>query len=275
MATSQRTDVARRDEAQQQAVQLSREEARKFIEPFLPEGMSVERVAATIQLAIKNDETGALRKCTRESLVLGAARILQWHLDLGTTAYLIPFGNKAVPVASYQGLASLAIASRAVRFFDPQVVRDGDVFEYQLGTEGFVRHRPLSKNTGPITHVYCVVTLPYGAKVFDVMSIEEVDEVRLTYSKQWKKGPCPAWYAKKTIIRRVTKMLPKDPALAAFFAAVEQESEVELGGDDTRAGVRSLSHEETPVATARAEIGQHEGDGSDSDDSTDDNWLET
>jgi phage RecT family recombinase len=265
MATSQGTEMTR---VNVQAVMTS-EQARKYIEPFLPEGVSVERVAAAVQLAVRNDETGKLAQCTPASLVTAAAKILQWGLEIGTTAFLVPFKGKAVPIASYQGLAALAIASGAVRFFDPQVVREGDRFEYELGTEGKIRHTPLGgrdRKKAPITHAYCVVTLPFGAKVFDVMTIEEIDEVRLEYSKQWKQGACPPWYAKKTIVRRITKLLPKDPKLAAFFNALRGDQEVEVGDiGEEHVASRSLRDEDDfPVrpasATATRDPGEDDGE---------------
>ena len=45
-------------------------------------------------------------------------------------------------------------------------------------------------------------------------------------SKQWSKGALPAWYAKKTAVRRVVNLIPKNAKLASVLATVE---EVEAG----------------------------------------------
>lgn len=202
---------------------ITAEKARKYIEPFLPQGINIERVAASVMLAVRNDESGKLGKCTPESLVLGAARIQQWHLELGVTAHLIPFGEKAVPVADYKGLCELMIASKAVRYVEAREVREGDDFDFAFGLEPFLRHKPISKNRAAITHVYCIIHLPFGRKAFEVMSAAAVDAIRQQYSKQHKEGPLTAWYAKKTIIRQTAKLLPKSPELAQLFNVLETD----------------------------------------------------
>lgn len=209
--------------------------AKRLIERFLPQGVDVERVAATVIMAMKQDKTKMLRKCTPESLVLGVARIQQWGLDLGVTAYLLPFKDKdkgiveAVPVASYHGLAELMIASGAVRFVTARVVYAGDEFRYSYGTPGELFHKPCSKEErGPITHAYCVLDLPYGRQVFEVMLVEDIEEIRKKFSKQWSEGPLKPWYAKKTVVRQVSKLVPKNPRLARALAVMEHEQAVEI-----------------------------------------------
>lgn len=252
---------------------ITSEKARAFIEPFLPKGTDIQRVAASVMLAIRKDETGALRKCTNDSLVLGVAKIAQWGLELGVTAHLLPFKNgaltdaarkanpkaadvnEAVPVADYKGLCELMIASKSVRYVEAREVRDGDRFEYSFGLGAKLEHQPFGgrgRTAKPITHVYCIVHLPFQSQAFDVMTAEEVEEIRQGHSKQWKKGPLPAWYAKKTIIRRVAKLLPKNPALAKFFTALESDREVEFGNPEALA-VRIDADDDRPQLNAGAE----------------------
>lgn len=221
---------------------ITSENARAYIEPFLPPGTNIERVAASAMLACKNDATGKLKKCTPESLILGVARIQQWRLELGVTAHLIPFktdvvinGEKAkalvaTPVADYKGLCELMIASQAVRFVEAREVREGDTFTYKFGLDSKLDHVPAGgreRLTKKITHVYVIFRLPFQSVAFDVMTADEVEEVRQKFSQQWKTGPLTAWYAKKTIIRRGAKLLPKNPALAAFFKTVQEEEAIE------------------------------------------------
>jgi phage RecT family recombinase len=252
---------------------MTSDQARAYIEPFLPKGTDIQRVAATVMLAIRKDETGTLRRCTGESLILGVARIQQWGLELGVTAHLIPFKNgglteaaqkkdskapavyDAVPVADYKGLTELMIATKAVRYVEAREVRDGDHFEYRFGLDSKLEHRPFGgreRLRKPITHVYCVVHLPFGSRAFDVMTAEQVEEIRQRYSKQWKTGPLTAWYAKKTIIRQVAKLLPKNPALAKFFEVLEQDREVETA--DVAAATAVVEREEDTDDRPRAQV---------------------
>lgn len=213
--------------------------SRAYIEPYLPKGTDIARCIAAVQMAIKNDDTGKLGQCTPESLVLGVARIQSWSLELGVNAYLLPFKDKAVPVAGYQGLIELMIASGAVRGVSVEVVREGDEFEYEYGLDPILRHKPKHKNTGAITFVYIIIRLPFGDKTFSVMSAADVDQIRQAHSKQWKSGPLPAWYAKKTMIRQSAKLWPKNPKLAAALRVLHQDELTldELPDGDLPAGV--------------------------------------
>jgi phage RecT family recombinase len=188
-----------------------------------------------------------------DSVVMGVARIASWHLELGVTAHLIPFGGKAVPVADYKGLCELMIATKAVRYIEAREVREGDVFEYAFGLEPVLRHQPIARSKAAITHVYCVLHLPFGRKAFEVMLAEEVEEIRKKHSKQWKEGPLPAWYAKKTIIRRTAKTLPKNPELAQFFSVLETD-EINLDEeiDDATGHVKPAALAADPGVTTPA-----------------------
>ncbi|HXU02136.1 MAG TPA: recombinase RecT [Polyangia bacterium] len=233
--------------------------AQQYIAKFLPEGTDLERVAATVLLAIKNDKTKMLGKCTPESLVLGVARIQQWGLELGMTAHLLPFKNndagtvEATPVADYKGLAELMISTGAVRFIDPKVVYAGDQFEYRLGTDAHINHIPCAKvKRGAITHAYVLIHLPGGRIVFDVMLAEDIDDIRQKYSKQWKGGPLPSWYAKKTLVRQVSKLIPKNPRYAEAFAKIAQVFEDERTVE--------IENGDKPVAALRAAVNEDDDD---------------
>lgn len=207
------------------------------LNPFLPKGMSLEAVAQIVQMmAVKQPE---LLACTPSSLLMGITRGLRAGLELGETWHLLTFKNSEMtaqagrPIyectgtADYKGLAQLMIASGAVRYVDPQVVREGDAYEETLGLEKTLVHRH-GATRGKIVRAYVILTLPFGLKDFLSMSIEEIDAIRLRHSKQWKKGECPEWYAKKTVIRQIAKLLPKSPRLKAVFGAIEQDEQAEV-----------------------------------------------
>jgi recombination protein RecT len=219
------------------------------LQPFLPKGErdedGMKRVAAGVHLNLK--QNALLADCFkssfgRESVIEGVARILQWGLDLGVTAHLVPFRTKvkvdgkeeyhylATPIADYKGLAQLMIASGAVRAIDTHVVREGDDFDYELGLEARLVHRPNSKSTAPITHAYCILRMRGGIPMWQVMSAEEIDEIRLRHSKQWARNakgeviPLQGWYARKTVLRQVAKLVPKDARLASALMVMQDEA---------------------------------------------------
>lgn len=207
------------------------------VHPFLPKGMTLEGVAQIVQMmAVKQPE---LLSSTPSSLLIAVTRGLRSGLELGETWHLLPFKNTAMtakagrPVyevtgsADYKGLAQLMIQSGAVRYVDPQVVREGDTFEETLGLEKNLVHR-LGAKRGKITHAYVILTLPFGVKDFLSMTITQIDAIRLAKSKSWKQGECPEWYAKKTVIRQIAKLLPKGRKMAPVFQAIENDEEAEL-----------------------------------------------
>lgn len=207
------------------------------INPFLPKGVTLEAIGQAVQMmAVKQPD---LLACTPSSLVIGISRGLRAGLELGETWHLLTFRNKDLSaqhgrdifectgVADYKGLAQLMIASGAVRYVDAQVVREGDTFTYQLGLDKKLDHIPGGKH-GRITHAYVVLTLPFGVKDFHVMTIDEIDAIRTAKSRQWKSGVCPDWYAKKTVIRQIAKLLPKDRRMMAVMRAIDQDEAAEL-----------------------------------------------
>lgn len=200
------------------------------IAPFLPPGVSPERVLAAVSYAIR--QTPEIAKCQPESVIDSVARIQQWGLEIGVTAHLVPFKGKCTAVADYKGLAELMIRSRAVRHVEARVVYERDRFEYSFGLDAKLEHQPsTAKERGKITHAYAVLRLPFGYSAFEVMPIEDIEEIRKRYSKQWgpdKVRDCPAWYAKKTVVRQAAKLVPKDPRFADALRVIQEEEATEF-----------------------------------------------
>ncbi len=195
-----------------------------MIAPMLPRGVTAERMLQAALLCATLDATGKLAQCTPKSLALGVARIAQWGLEPGVTAHLVPFGTTATAVADYKGLIQLMreCGSR----IDAQVVREGDVFEYEMGLTPMLRHVPRGK-AAPIVAAYCIVRRRGEEPTFEVMTADEIDAIRQKHSKQWKAGALPEWYARKTVVRRASKYVPMyGDAGAKLRMALEQDVEV-------------------------------------------------
>ena len=227
MAT-QAVTVAEQREAKGGVAALM-EARRNRIEPFLPEGVSLDRVMAAAWLATKDNP--ALLECEPESLVMAVAKVQQWGLEIGVTAYLVPFGKKVTPVADYKGLVELVVASGAARAVESHVVYEKEHFEFEQGLTPKLVHRPaaMAKDRGKMIGVYCIIRLRFGHVQLHYMTIDEVDAIRQKHSKSWKAGDVPAWYARKTCVRQATKMLPKNARLAKALAVIEEEEAVEFG----------------------------------------------
>lgn len=218
MADNQQTGVA---VIKNLTAVLSSDVAKERILPFLPEGSNYERVMAAAQYAVR--KMPDLLKCTPHSIIDAVAKIQQWQLEIGTTAHLVPFGAKCEAVADYKGLAELMVRSGAVRHVEARVVYENDTFRYKLGTSSEIDHTPTSdKNRGAITHAYVILYLPFNRISFEVMVVADIEAIRSKYSKQWKNGPLPAWYAKKTVVRQSVKLIPKDPRYSAALLALQE-----------------------------------------------------
>ena len=194
---------------------------------FLPEGVNVDRVIAAAQLSVM--KLPAIAECTPQSIVLACARIAQWGLEIGDTAHLVPFGRECTPVPDYRGLVEMIVRSGAARSVEARLVREGDEFRYAYGTAKFIEHRPNAKSSAPITHAYAIANLRFQAFDFVVLDREEIEAVRAK-SKQWAKGALEAcaWYAKKTAVRRVVNLIPKNPKLAEVLRSLEEIPEAEF-----------------------------------------------
>ena len=199
---------------------------------LLPKSITPERmVKAALVSAVRNPD---IAKCTRESILLAVMRAAQLGLEIGEDIHLVPVnkkqGNEYVKVCEawpdYRGLMRLAMQGGLVRHMVPYVVRRGDQFHYELGLNETLQHLPQSKPTAPITHAYAIITLRFGAKTFHVLTIEEIEE-RRAKSKQWspeKVRECPAWWAKKTVVR---DWLNRQPKTAKLSEALELDERVD------------------------------------------------
>jgi len=189
----------------------------KLLEPraevlakLLPKGLNVERAIAAAQLAAYQNPD--LLKCDPVSIFLSVGKIAMWGLEVGTTAYLVPFGKTCTAVKDFKGVIELICRARAARTVRPGVVRDGDYFEVEEGTTPFIKHRPLPNNAGAVTHFYAVAY--HGRDIpptFKWMTVAQVEAHRQKFSKQHKSGSLPEWYGVKTCVHLLGKTLVQNP----------------------------------------------------------------
>lgn len=211
--------------------QITRTTFKTEIERWAPEiskvayrGFTPDRVfAAALEAAVQDPK---LFEATPQSLYRAVLRTARWGLDIGDTVFLVPINKKVskrgepdrwVTVAeawpAYTGLKALAIRQGVIRGMEEFVVYTGDQFEYQLGLDAYLRHRPCSNpaSRGAIIGAYSIIRLPFGERTFNYMPIADIEAIR-GKSRSW--GPdksliCPPWYAKKTAVRDYLNRQPK------------------------------------------------------------------
>lgn len=219
------------------AVIRTSKSARAQLQAFLPEGVSLERVAASVDLALRKaraDHKGtglsALEQCEPASVLLAVAKIQQWGLEIGETAHLVPFGKSCTAIADYKGLAELMVASGAARMVESHCVYEKEGFRLKRGTTTEVEHQPIQDpaQRGKMIGAYAIVHVRGGLPLVEFMAASEIDTIRQEKSKQWKQGPLTEWYARKTVIRRVAKYVPKNPRLAKILGEIDREMPIEV-----------------------------------------------
>lgn len=177
------------------------------------------------------------------SCVLSAAQLgLEVNTPLGQ-AYLIPRKNKVKdksgnerPVLEctlqigYQGFMDLARRSGEVSAIYAEAVYPGDRFEYELGLDKTLKHKPsddADRESKQLTHVYAVAKLKNGEPLFVVLTRAQVEK----YRKRGGGRSFSPWdsdyeaMAKKTAVRRLFTWIPKSAEIAGA-AAIDEAPEL-------------------------------------------------
>lgn len=190
----------------------------KEIAKALPSVITPERfIRITLSAMSTNPK---LAECSPKSFLGAMMTAAQLGLEPNTPlgqAYLIPFWNGKSKTLEcqfqlgYKGLMDLAYRSGEVKIIQAHVVYANDEFEYSLGLEPVLKHRPAQKDRGEPTHVYAMFRTKDDGYGFTVMSMEEVRAHAARYSKSFGNGPWQTNFeemAKKTVLKRVLKYAP-------------------------------------------------------------------
>ena len=159
----------------------------------LPKHLSAERmIQMATQVIVKNPR---IAECEASSLI-GAvmqASILGFKPteSLGQV-YFVPYGSKVQFQIGYKGYIDLARRSGQIKTLYAYTVYSADEFEYELGLNPQLRHKPAAGDRGEMVNVYAVAHYKDGGYNFVVLSKDEVERLRLRNSFQ-KTKPSGAW----------------------------------------------------------------------------------
>jgi len=156
-----------------------------------------------------------LLQCEARSVLGAIFSAAQLHLSFSGLgqAYLVPYWNKTKNVMEcqfqigYRGFIDLFYRHQSSFMIEAGVVKEGDDFDFQLGTEKYIKHK-WGKERGNLTDVYAIATIR-NEKTFVVLSKKDVDEVKKLYAKTtniWDKHYDVM--AMKTAVKRLCKFLP-------------------------------------------------------------------
>lgn len=210
-----------------QTIQNMLEKNKGQLQMALPKHVTAERMIRVVVTSLRR--VPALMQCHTASLVSCIFQAAQLGLEVDNGlghAYLIPFGKECTLIIGYKGMIDLARRSGQVSTIKAVAVHDGDQFEHEEGLDPKLVHKPKANNhKSPITHVYAVCKLRDGTSQFEVMSLEQVKEIQAS-SRSGKSGPWIKNFeemAKKTVIRRLFKMMPVSIEIQRAVAVDEQQ----------------------------------------------------
>jgi len=186
------------------------------ISKALPATMSADRFVSRMKAAAI--KTPKLNQCTVVS-------VSQCMLDLaglglepdGRLVHLIPYKDTCTLIIDYKGLVALALRSPSISSIRADIVCENDDFEVNMScvTKHVINYK---EDRGAPYLAWACCTKSDGTQAeFSVMTYVEIEKIR--QASQGRNGtPWSKHYnemAKKTVIRRLCKLLPIDPAVQA------------------------------------------------------------
>jgi recombination protein RecT len=259
------------DQVEQSPAVLALDARAQALVDLLPDQAAADRFRrVVIQALVKNPE---LLECTPDSVVLSVFEAAAQGLEptgAAGGAHLVPYnvnvGSKDRPryekraqlIVDYRGVIRLVTKPDSeIASMEARVVKEGDEFSYQLGTDAFVNHVPSldpGRSAKATTHVYSIARLRRGgAPLVDVEDRAGVERVQ----KRGRQGGFSPWssdwdeMAKKTIIKRHAKVLPVRPEIRSLLVR-----EDELGGIVDDAPAAAVPAGETRAAQLGSRIRQ-------------------
>lgn len=182
--------------------------------------------AFAVQQLENNDYLLSIAMSNRASVINAVTNVAAIGISLNPArkqAYLVPRDKKVCLDISYIGLVDLATQSGSIVWCKAELVFANDSFEMgEPGTLPAHKFNPFSKDRGEVIGAYCVAKTPTGEYLCDAMSIDDINAIR-DRSSAWKaykskNVTCP-WVtdpgemAKKTVIKRASKLWPKNDRL--------------------------------------------------------------
>lgn len=212
-------------------------QAQKQFEASNEYKMNFNREAGfAIQILTQND---FLASCEQESIRNAVVNVSLTGLTLNPAlkyAYLIPRGGKCILDISYMGMIKVLTDAGAVKNVDAGVIYSNDKYDFRKGTDPYFKHIPALYNRGEKVGAYAIAFLRDGGFQFEILGRDEIEKVRATsesYKNEktrnyspWEKWEDEMW--KKTVLKRLFKLLPKTNFSDQLIAAISNEHENDI-----------------------------------------------
>jgi recombination protein RecT len=223
---------------------------REQIASVLPAHITPDKFIRTVMTAVT--QKPSLLKADRRTLFNECLKCATDGLyPDGREAALVEFGDKVQYMPMVRGLIKLARQSGEISTLSANIVREGDEFEYVLGDDERLIHKPNLDGNGAPRLVYATVTFKDGSRQREVLTMADVAKVRAV-SRAKNGGPWKDWFeemAKKTAIRRLLKYVSLSPDVERAatrdeetdFQAQKRVALAAVAADPHRAALAAMS----------------------------------
>lgn len=216
----------------------------------------LNKVLANFYFVCKKNED-KLSKLDLNSVLESLTKCCQYELvpDNINACLILFFNNQSKKFdltfqPMYQGLLEALYKTGICKSISAEVVFEGDEFDYNLGSQQFVKHKKdLRGKRDKRLAVYVDFELTNGSRVVRVMTIDEVEKVRKVAKTQkvWNEN----WeeMAIKTVIKRGYKHCPKTEKLSELIAydnTIDYDFEAEKE-DKKIQGIKNIINETPQV----------------------------
>lgn len=178
----------------------------------IPSHMNAKQIVRVATTALRTNPN--FRECKLASFLGAFMQAAQLGLEPNTVlghAYLIPYKTECTFQIGYKGLINLAYRSGECKIVYAQEVYPNDEFEYTLGLDPDMKHKPAQKPEGLPIYYYAVYKGMNGVSHFKVWPREKIEQHKRKFSRAFDKGPWSTNYdemAKKTVLKDLLKTLP-------------------------------------------------------------------
>lgn len=223
----------------QQATQLANlkttlaSQYKKQIENYFGDEKKALKFLSSVVSSVQRNP--ALLECEPTSVINSFITMAELNLmpsDVSGEAYVIPYKKVAQFQLGYQGLVTLFYRSGAKSIVS-EIVYKNDKFSYENGE---VKHSPdvFADDRGEAIGAYVIVETQNGGKIAKVMKKKDIVGIGQKFSKSfassftpWKEANDPElWMWKKTVLKQVAKLVPKNETIYKAVAKDNEESNI-------------------------------------------------
>lgn len=247
------------------------------IEDVLPKHMDAKRMVLLACSIVADNPT--LMQCSEKSVMMSLIEASQIGLEINGLlghAYLVPFNNSktggkdAQLILGYRGLLELARRSGQIQSVQVELVRKGDKFTDKRGIDPVFEHVPKPGNDKDVTHGYAIAMFKDGGHQLAVMSLAQIEDIKKkSPGAKQSSSPWKTYWdemAKKTLLRRLCKLLPMSTELQSATNVDEYRSAGVMQGDD----IIDIDSSEVPPANSMDDLKKSLTDKEPEDDTGDD-----